>query len=191
MKLRSRPLIPRRRRVYLGCEGESERGYGVLLARLLDQRRKDVHIHLDLLRPGGGDPLALVELAVQRISDDKRKRDRRDPFVVRAILLDADRRGEVPERDVRLQKLATTAGLLLIWQEPCHEALLLRHLDGCRDRRPLSTESACRELDRFWPGSGKGMSAQRLAERIDESAVRQAAEVESELAKFLTDIGFL
>src|SRR5271163_2170925 len=129
MKRLRRRLIPQRRRVFLGCEGESERGYGALVNRLLETRRQDVHLDIALLKPGGGDPLALIELAVRRITEGERKRE--SPYVHRAVLLDADRRGQSPARDARIPALAATARLRIIWQEPCHEALLLRHLDGC------------------------------------------------------------
>jgi hypothetical protein len=82
MKRRRRRLIPQRRRVFLGCEGESERGYCALLSRLLEARRRDVHLDIVLLQPGGGDPLALVELASRRIAEGERKRDSK--YVLRA-----------------------------------------------------------------------------------------------------------
>lgn len=53
-------LRPQRRRVFFGCEGESERSYGTLLNKLLDQIRPDVHLDVVLLQPGSGDHLALV-----------------------------------------------------------------------------------------------------------------------------------
>jgi hypothetical protein len=51
---------------------------------------------------------------------------------VRAVLLDTDRRGQAPQRDMRMVELAQRTRLRLIWQEPCHEAFLLRHLEGCQ-----------------------------------------------------------
>jgi hypothetical protein len=35
MMRRRRLLIPQRRRIFLGCEGESERGYGALIGRFV------------------------------------------------------------------------------------------------------------------------------------------------------------
>ncbi len=189
MKRLHRPFIQQRRRVFLGCEGESERGYGALLHRLLEARRQDIHLDVVLLRPGGGDPLALVELAQRLITERERKRDA--PYVVRAVLLDADRLGRAPERDARIREIAAVAKLRLIWQHPCHEALLLRHLENCRDLRPPTTEEAALQLTRRWPEYVKGLPAMRLAQRIGEKEVMQALQVELELAAFLTDIGFL
>jgi hypothetical protein len=91
---RRRLIIPQRRRVYLGCEGESERGYGARIGRLLGNRRRDVHLHVDLLRPGGGDPLALIDLARRRIAEGERKSE--SPYVHRAVLMDSDRLGQTP-----------------------------------------------------------------------------------------------
>jgi hypothetical protein len=68
---------PQRRRIFLGCEGESEQGYGALLGRLLEAIRHDRYLHIVLLRPGGGDPLALVKLALRRIAEEEAKRGTR------------------------------------------------------------------------------------------------------------------
>jgi hypothetical protein len=185
--------IPQRRRVFLGCEGESEQGYGALLSRLLEQRcieeNRPPDIHLDpvLLRPGGGDPLALVELALRLIAEGGSKRG---AYAIQAVLLDADKLGQAPERDRQMREVAATANLRLIWQRPCHEALLLRHLENCHDQRPPTAKEAIQRLTRHWPNYVKGLSAIKLAQRIDASAVRQAALVEPELHEFLDEIGF-
>ena len=91
MRRARRPFIPQCRRVFLGCEGESERGYGGLIGRLLEEQRRDVHLDVVLLKPGGGDPLALVERAVKYIRENEQKRNA--PYVHRALLLDADTLG--------------------------------------------------------------------------------------------------
>jgi hypothetical protein len=67
--MRRRPTVrPQRRPIFLGCEGESERGYGRLIGRLCDETRRDLYLDVTLLRLGGGDPLALVEMARQIIA---------------------------------------------------------------------------------------------------------------------------
>jgi hypothetical protein len=132
--MRRRLLIPQRRRIFLGCEGESERGYGALIGRLLESQRRDVHLHVVLLKPGGGDPLALMEQARKRILEGERKSE--SPYVHRAVLIDGDRLGQAPLRDGQIAPIAQAARIRVIWQRPCHEALLLRHLDGCQQLRP-------------------------------------------------------
>jgi RloB-like protein len=188
MRRLRRAFIPHRRRVFLGCEGESERDYGALLGRLVETQRRDVYLDVVLLKPGGGDPLAIVERALVHIDASHRKRGAR--YVICALLLDGDRRGQAPDRDAQMEKLAADAKLRLIWQNPCHEALPLRHFEGCQHLRPPTSERAIAELRRRWPQYNKGMSAKRLAEQIGESDVRRVLEVELELASFLSDIGF-
>ena len=184
--LRDRALVPRRLRIFLGCEGESERSYGAFLGQLL--QISGCHVHLDhVLLSTAGDPLALVELARQRVVERERKRGR---YAFRAVLLDADRMGQVRVRDDRVEGIATRANLRLIWQRPCHEALLLRHLDGCRDRQPATCVLAERELKRYWPEYEKGLAGVRLAARLADRGLRQALEVEHDLAGFLSDLGF-
>jgi hypothetical protein len=188
MMRRRRQVIPQRRRVYLGCEGESERGYGARVSRLLENRRRDVHLHVDLLRPGGGDPLALVELARRRIAEGERKSE--SLYVHRAVLMDADRLGQSPQRDVQMFLIAQNGNIQIIWQRPCHEALLLRHLPGCQQLQPPTPAQALTELRQHWPDYAKGMPAIRLADQIDHAALRRVLQVEPELAAFLADIGY-
>ncbi|MER2263819.1 hypothetical protein [Methylobacterium oxalidis] len=183
----SRPrTIPQRRRVFLGCEGESEQSYGRLLALLAEARERPVFIDAVVLQPGGGDPLAIVERAADAL---RRRALRSGTYVARAVLLDADKRGLAPDRDARIDPLARRSGLRLIWQEPCHEGLLLRHLEGCSDLRPPDAERALHELRRRWPEYRKGLPALRLAEQVDAAAVLRAARMHEALAAFLGEIG--
>jgi hypothetical protein len=185
---RRRPTIPQRRRIFLGCEGESERGYGALISRLLETQRRDVHLQVVLLKPGGGDPLALIERADKLILAGERKSE--SPYLHRAVLIDDDRLGQAPARDAQIASIAQSARIRVIWQRPCHEALLLRHLDGCQHLRPPTSSHALAELRQRWPEYVKGMPALRLADRIDASAIRRVFAVEAELAAFLSELGY-
>jgi hypothetical protein len=179
---------PQRRPIFLGCEGESERAYGTLLGRLIEEYRHDLHFDVVLLKPGGGDPLTLVERACGRVAENERKRDIR--YAIRALLLDADRRGQSSQRDTQMFALAQGERLRLIWQEPCHEALLLRHLEGCQGLRPPSPAVAMEALRRRWPEYVKGTSAVQLAKRISVREVAWADSVKPSLREFLDDIKF-
>lgn len=181
-----RARIPPRRRFFLGCEGESEQSYGALLQIVADESLQ-LRIHLDLQLLSGGDPLAIVEAAVEKARERARNRGR---FVRRAVLLDSDRHGDSPERDNRIAPLAQAHGLLLIWQRPSHEALLLRHLPGCQTLRPSSSAAAKAALVRQWPEYLKPMSARRLAAKLGLSEIQSAAQVEDELRGFLSWLGF-
>jgi hypothetical protein len=176
--------IPQRRPIYLGCEGRSEAGYGALLNRLALERQVHIHIHAESLQPGAGDPLALVEKAVQRIRHLERARA---PFAVTAVLLDVG----APQKNAEAIALAQQNGIgHMIWQAPDHEALLLRHLPGCDTLRPPAGASLG-VLRQNWPNYEKGMAAQQLAQRLGFDHVRQACQVEQELRAFLTAIGLL
>ncbi len=184
---RRNATIPVRRRIFLGCEGESEQGYGALLARLAEEAGLHLALQPVLLRPGGGDPLDLVSLAVDL---SRRAEIKRGAFAVKAVLLDRDKLGVSPARDQRLYPLAAAHGLQLIWQDPAHEAFLLRHLDGCSQLRPQTAPLALTELNRQWTDYRKPMSAVRLAGRVGMTEVRGACEVEQSLREFLEVCGF-
>lgn len=184
---RHRSSIPQRIPFFVGCEGESEQSYVRLIGNLAAAEGASIHLEAVLLRPGGGDPCALVQLARRKLSE---KRQKRGPFRAHYILLDDDLIGRAPQRDQRAQVIANEAGMRFIWQSTCHEALLLRHLDGCAALRPMTTALAKAALLQRWPDYQQGISAVELAKRIDTAAVRRAAGVESELAQFLGTIGF-
>lgn len=178
---------PQRKRLFIGCEGESERGYAALLQRCAEVDGLLVHIDPVLLQPGGGDPFAIVERALALM----RQRERRhgDPYAGRFVLLDTDKLGQAPQRDVRARQVAESAGLMLVWQEPCHEALLLRHLENCATLRPATAALAFQQLIQRWPEYRKGMAAVRLAERIDIAGARRVAQHDDVMAALLRAIG--
>lgn len=180
-----RGRIAPRRRVFVGCEGESERGYAALIASLLDERHQ--RFHLDLVPLGGGDPLAIVETAERQI---RQRVERRGSYAARFVLLDADKGDENPVRRDQAIGLAKKLNIRLIWQDPCHEALLLRHLPACEQKRPGSTAAAMQALRGHWPQYEKPMARVRLGERIDRDSVLRAQRVELELRDLLLVIEF-
>ena len=182
----SRLRIQQRTRIYLGCEGQSERSYGARLGQIADEAGLRLSFDNDVLRPGGGDPLDLVQLAVKRI---KQIESKRPAFVFRAILLDRDKWGIAPERDAQIDWLAKQYSLHLIWQKPCHEGFLLRHLEGQKCAHPQSTDLASQALKRVWSEYHKPMAAMHLACKIDLQAVLRAASVESRFKDFIEQIG--
>jgi hypothetical protein len=186
--MRRRSLRPQRRPAFLGCEGESELGYGSLIRMRREEFRPDLHLMVEVLRPGGGDPLSLVELAYKKIIAYERNRGMR--CVIRAVLLDRDKLGESPDRDAKMLSQAKDNNIRLIWQDPSHEGLLLRHIHGCQNLRPPTAAAALAELRRHWPDYTKGSSATRLATHIAVAHIRQATSVQPELAAFLCDIDF-
>ena len=182
-----RPHIEPRRRVFLGCEGESERGYGMFLQSLAKARGLALFIDAVVLQPGGGNPLEIVRKA---IAQHKARASQNGAYDGRAILLDTDKLGEVIGGKATVDAKAATAGITLIWQRPCHEAFLLRHFEGLQTHEPATSQEAQTRLGGVWPDYEKGLSGQAISKRLDEAAVRRVMAVELELAGFLRRIGF-
>lgn len=186
---RQRAFRPQRAPIFVGCEGESERGYVAFLGRLVETAGLAVHLDPVLLQPGGGDPLAIVERAAQRLSE--RKRRRQIDYEAQFVLLDRDKWGIAPNRDGQIAQIATRAGLKLVWQAPCHEAMLLRHLENCGALLPQTTKLAEAALIQRWPEYKKPMDAAGLARRLDILAVSRAASVEPDLEQLLQEVGLI
>jgi hypothetical protein len=186
MRRRPPPSIPERRPVFIGCEGESEVAYAGLLQDMLREARLHVHLDVHDLGRGAGDPLSRVQLAVQRLAQLRRTRIAPPE---RFILLDGDQAARDSARARCARHLAAQHEIAIVWQEPCFEALLLRHLPDCTTRRPPDTPEAVRVLEREWPGYKKPVSRATLAGRIDRDAVRRAAGVERELRALLRCLG--
>lgn len=181
--MRGRRTIERRSRIFLGCEGESEQGYGVLLQRLADSAELKVHIVIKNLQPAG-DPLALVEKAIRQFKKDSQKA----PFIGKAIMLDADRLDEPRDRGLRALDLLTREQFTAVWQRPDHEGLLLRHFPGHEHDSPPRGRSMA-SLQAVWPGYHKNTAAADLQRQLSLDHVTRAARVTPELLSFLRLIG--
>ena len=186
MSRRRPPYIELRRPVYIGCEGASEVGYAGLLQDLIRDADIPVHLHVDELGPGTGDPLSRIEMAVLRL---KLLQKKRSAPVERFALLDSDQAERDPQRAERAHKLASANGIMIVWQRPCFEAMLLRHLEGKAANRPPDTPGAVKALEKQWPDYRKPMARANLARRIDRDAVLRAAGAEAELQVLLRCIG--
>ena len=175
-------LIPQRLRVLFSCEGQSERAYGRWLHNRAEQAGLHVHIDARICRPpGGGDLLGLVHDTIAVIN-----RAERDgvPYAVRGLLLDTDMRGRSNNRDQKAQLLARRHRLHIVWQEPDHEAFLLRHLLGFHAHRPAPGQSMA-ALRRQLPNYQKPWDANALEPVFDLEALRRAVQVEQALREFL------
>lgn len=188
MSRRRPPFIPLRRPVYIGCEGASEVSYAGLLQDLLRDADFPVHLHIDELGPGTGDPQSRIEMAVLRL---KLLQKKRSAPTERFALLDFDQAERDPQRAKRAQNLATDNDIAILWQRPCFEAVLLRHLAGKTGNRPPDTPRAIKALEKEWTGYKKPMTRADLAKRIDLEAVRRAASVEPDLTALLRCIGLV
>lgn len=186
MTRRRPPHIPLRRPVYVGCEGASEVSYAGFLQDLIRDAGLPVHLVVEELGPGAGDPLARVEMAVRRIAHLRRTRT---APVGRFVLLDFDQAEREPPRADRARRLADAHNITILWQRPCFEAVLLRHVDGRSTHRPPDTPGAEKALLKEWPEYAKPMTRAALAKRIDRAAVMRAAAVEQELQALLRSIG--
>ena len=183
---RRRGHRPQRRRIFVACEGGSEMGYVALLQRRADE--SGLAIHLDIRECRGGDPLKIVEKAIEELS---LRRKRRGPYYRQAIFLDADRRNVSPDRTRLADRLILNHRFLAIWSQPAFEALLLNHMPGCDQLRPATSGLALQQLQVRWPQYHKGLTAVELQPRVDLVAIKRAAAINPQLCKFLLEIGLL
>ena len=176
---------PQRRRFFLGCEGKSEQAYGQLLNKLARELQVPVYLDVKTLSPGAGSPLALVKRAVKKIKQAEKVRT---SYSKRFILLDQDRAPADSQMAEDTEALAEANNIILIWQSPCHEAFLLRHLQGYLDKRPLNSDEAQKIILKAWPEYSKPMTRSRLSQRIGITEVKQAMATYPEFKAFLRAI---
>lgn len=181
-------FIPQRRPIFVGCEGESESGYVGLLQDLIREANIPVHLLVADLGIGAGDPLTRIEMAARKLEQFRRTRT---AFTQKFVLLDSDQVEADKVRAGKAQRLATQHGIQIVWQRPCFEAVLLRHLPACASRRPPDSLEAGRALLREWPEYKKPMSRGGLSRRITLTAILQAADVEPELKLLLKVVGLI
>jgi hypothetical protein len=183
---RARIIRQQRAPVFIGCEGQSEIGYCGWLRNLVRDRRLPFHLELADLGRGAGDPFARVDMAIERIA---RLEGNREPFIGRYLFLDTDQLAADPDRAERARGRASSHGLTIIWQEPTHEAFLLRHSPGLDTRRPPDKRSADTALAKAWAGYRKPCDAQEIERRLGLDDARRVAGQLPELADLLRMIG--
>ena len=137
--MRRRSGVQRRRVVFIGVEGKSDRAFVKFLGRVCDD--EGLHLHLDVKPASGGDSVAVVEEAGRRL---KRHPDFR-VISKRLVLLDSDRieTDRAAGRDARAT--ATKWRLEVVLMTPNLEALLVRLHEG-RETHEIAARDAERQL---------------------------------------------
>ena len=166
-------------------EGSSEFGYLRWLNRLA--ARSGVRVAFTAKRLQGGDPLELVESALDRLTVVERRGAR---FRHRALLLDRDGLGANETRDRQAISLAERRGMTLLWQDPCHEGFLLRHFVTAAGQRPATARQAMQTLNKSWPTYCKGLSAIGYEQIFTIEHLARARGADLAFDDFLTRIGW-
>lgn len=179
--------IRRRKRFFIGCEGESERSYATLLGQFAEEQRQAIHIDSQVLC--GGDPLTLVKKAVGKITRDREQNH--SPYAARFLMFDTDLMGRNPAHDREMKKIANESQLILIRQKVCIESFLLRHFIGHENDNPLDSSDALKRLQKVWGDYRKGIPTLDMAKHIQPIDVQRAANnpLNSDLQKLLSKIG--
>lgn len=180
--MRRRSPVQPRRVIFIGVEGESERAFVRFLERCC--WNEGLHLALNVKLTRGGDSVSVVEEAGRHLT----RRDERRQIESRLVLLDRDRIEEDQKAGRDVQAAAVKWDLQLIFQNPQHEALLLRLHRGHEQRR-VTARAALTELRRVWPQYSKPMTADELTRRFSLSDVRQAARYDQELHRLLAILG--
>lgn len=185
---RRRTIIPQRAPIFIGGEGQSEIAYAGWLRNLIRDRSLPFHLELCDLGPGAGDPLSRIEMAIERLERLEKNRER---YVKRYLFLDTDQLATNVGRADQAHRLADRNQLTVIWQDPTHEAFLLRHLAGCDTRRPPDKRSADRALIKEWSDYRKPCTSREIERRLDLEAACRVARRLPELDELLRFVGLL
>jgi len=168
--------IPPRQRVFIGCEGASEVGYINFLNNFVP------HCYFDPFDLGeAGDEIECIKKSIKYINNNRRKRE---PYDRRFLFLDMDTISSNEELQ-RAENLAKNEDIDIIWQDPCHEALLLRHFVGEQQSKPPNCAIAERNLKPHWPDYKKGQPSKKIRNILTKDHVLRAAIAEPHLNRFL------
>lgn len=176
-----------RTRVFVGCEGESERAYAAWIQSIADALGLHLSIDPVLTGGGGGDPESIVR---RRIMEMRRREQLRGVYEHRAILLDNDTAMRQREKRDQAIRIAAEHGVILLWQDPDHEGLLLRHCSGCATHRPVAGGDSTRRLRIHWPEYEKPADRIALFRRFSIDDLKRLSGQEVELVAFLRGLGF-
>lgn len=168
-----RQKVKRRTRLFVGCEGESEQGYAALLQRFADERGAAIHAEPKVVTRAG-DPLAIMKRAIEIAKHGEK--GSKPAYSARFLMFDTDLIGQNPGRDAQIPGLVARSNFVLLRQNCCFEAFLLRHLDGHGNDEPPTAAIAEARLQAAWPQYKKGLSARELGSRISLEDVQRAAQ---------------
>lgn len=175
-----RARIPDRVRILVGCEGESEQSY----SRFLDSLARDsqAYVHIDAVVMKGGDPLSRLEWLERHIRAERR---RRGTYAHQFAFIDTDQDHLNAARASAARHLADQLNVTVIWQEPVHEGILVRHFDGFTTHRPPTAAASMALLQRLWASYVKNLPAVHYRAQLNVEDVRRAATVEPQLSALL------
>ncbi|MCC7167005.1 MAG: hypothetical protein IT565_05495 [Rhodospirillales bacterium] len=178
-------MRPRYTTVLCAVEGESEKGYVRWLNLLAQNQKVFVSFKVELI--GGGDPFDLIGRAIELKETKKRCGAYFNHY---ALVFDTDRLGVNREKDPQALAFAKRKNLVLVRQEPCHEALLVRHFSGYETRQPPNKRESTRMLRESWPEYREGLDALSYESVFNESHLRCARSVEPDLDALLKMVGW-
>jgi hypothetical protein len=175
----ARIRLPQRERIFIGCEGASERSFVRWLQSEADKLGKI--ILFDPMIAGGGDPLAIL---IESIKHLKIREKSRGPYDARSVILDSDKIGISPSRDVQIAPLAERNGIKVLYQEYDHEAVLLRHFAGRETHRPPAGGVSTTRLRTCWPEYEKPADAMEISRRLSLADFLRFLSVEEDFRDF-------
>lgn len=176
--------IARRRVVFVGGEGPSERAFVRFLQQCCTEVSLDVHLRS--WEGSGGDSLSVVRDMSRYL---KRQQFARD-VKTKLVLLDEDRIDEDYRNGRDARAFARQSGIEIVLQTPNLEGVLLRLHRG-NEQRVISAHDAERELNRVWQGYEKPPSSSQLSKRFSVADLRRAAKYDPDLRQLLIAIGLM
>ena len=171
--------VERRRVIFIGVEGVSDRAFVTFLQNCCDEKG----LHLNTKPADGGDSVVVVEEAARYLNRHPGRRDISD----RLVLLDSDRIEQDRHAGRDAQSVALRENLGLIFLHPNLEGLLLRLHEGYERRKIVNNAEA--ELRKVWPEYSKQLTADQLRQRFALSDLQRAAQYDSELKRLLEILG--
>ena len=185
MSRNGRPIRPKRKRFFVAGEGASEVAFFAAMQAWADG--KDLAVHLVSEDLKGGSAIKMAERAVDAA---KRNDARRGAHYGRWAFLDTDTMTAHDHRNV--VRVLGSANIQLVPQNPCFEALLLRHFSGFEHANPTDCPAAQTQLAGPWPRYRKPPGSKDIRERIGfADAIRYARVEAGAYADFLRTIGLL
>ena len=174
----------RRRVVFVGGEGPSEKAFARFLQQCCTEVTLDVHLRS--WEGSGGDSLSVVRDMSRFL-----KRQQFTPEVeTKLVLLDQDRIDEDYRNGRDARAFARQSGIGIVLQTPNLEGLLLR-LHPNYEQRVVSAREAERELKRVWRSYKKPPTSTQLSNRFSLADLRRAAKYDPDLLQLLTTIGLM
>ncbi|HQT88903.1 MAG TPA: hypothetical protein PK677_10185 [Acidiphilium sp.] len=152
-------------------------------------RDQCIPVAIDVHDLGSGrDPFGRIDRAARIIKHEEKTRIK---YIYKFLFLDTDQLTNDHQKEECQYKASRQGNLIIVWQDPCHEAFLIQHIPNRENDRPPTSDIAMERIKKYWPEYRKNMPDREIERKLSIEGARRVAKNHNTFREFLEVIGLL